>query len=215
MLCPLRLRSPLWPVATAPGSDTAERFLCKPTRTNHNFRFLVGLLPLLLFASSIVEAQQTSPPLNRDQLIAAAREIISSARYCALITLNASGRTEARTVDPFPPGDDLAVWIGTNPRSRKVAEIRRHPRVTLYYFDREAQAYVSISGVARLVNDAAEKAKHWKDEWKDFYPNRAKDYLLIVVRPEKLELVNVTKGVVGDPRTWKPPTVMFVPAGRK
>ena len=182
------------------------------TLTNRNLRFLVGLLPLLWLATSTVEAQQTTRPLSRNQLIAAAREIISNARYCALITLDASGRTQARTVDPFPPGDDMEVWIGTNPRSRKVAEIRRHPRVTLYYFDREAQAYVSISGTGRLVNDAAEKAKHWKDEWKDFYPNRAKDYLLIVVRPEKLELVNVKKGIVGDPRTWKPPSMSFAPA---
>jgi len=177
------------------------------TQTNRNFR-LLGLMLVLLFATSAVEAQQARP-LGRDQLIAAAREIIANARYCALITLDGSGRTEARTVDPFPPGEDMEIWIGTNPRSRKVAEIRRHPHVTLYYFDREAQAYVSISGTARLVNDATEKAKHWKDEWKDFYPNRAKDYLLIVVRPEKLELVNVTKGIVGDPRTWKPPTVIF------
>jgi len=179
------------------------------TQTTRTLRFLVGLMPLLLFASSLVEAQQTTPQLSRDQLIAAAREIISNARYCALITLDGSGRTEARTVDPFPPGEDMEVWIGTNPRSRKVAEIRRHPRVTLYYFDREAQAYVSISGTARLVNDATEKARHWKDEWKDFYPNRANDYLLIAVKPEKLELVNVKKGIVGDPRTWKPPLVMF------
>jgi len=58
-------------------------------------------MPLLLFASSVVEAQQTTPQLSRDQLIAAAREIISNARYCALITIDGSGRTEARTVDPY------------------------------------------------------------------------------------------------------------------
>ncbi len=40
----------------------------------------------------------------------------------------------------------MVVWLATNPRTRKVAEIRRNPRVTLYYFDREAQAYVTIFG---------------------------------------------------------------------
>ena len=39
--------------------------------------------------------------------------------------------------------------------SRKVAEIHRNPRVTLYYFDRENEAYVTIKGVARLVNEAS------------------------------------------------------------
>jgi general stress protein 26 len=123
--------------------------------------------------------------------------------------LDSSGRPQARTLDPFPPDDNMLIWLGTNARSRKVAEIRRSSRVTLYYFDRESQAYVTVHGTARLVNDAKEKAKRWKDEWKDFYPDRAKDYLLIVVTPEKLEVVNVKKGILGDPRTWKPRSVSF------
>jgi general stress protein 26 len=176
------------------------------TRTTRN---LLLLVLFLLLAASAIEAQQTTQPLSRDELIANAREIISTARYCALITVNSSGRAQSRTVDPFPPDEQMEIWIGTNPRSRKVAEIRRNRRVTLYYFDRESEAYVSISGTARLVNDPKEKAKRWKEEWKEFYPNRARDYLLIAVTPEKLELVNVKKGIVGDPVTWKPPSVVF------
>jgi general stress protein 26 len=174
--------------------------------TISKFALLILLLPLLI---SDVAAQQTKQPLTRDELIIAAREIISTARYCALITLDASSHAQARTVDPFAPDEHMQIWIATNPRSRKVAEIRRNPRVTLYYFDRDAQAYVSIYGTARLVNDPKEKAQRWKEEWKDFYPDRAKDYLLIMVTPERLELVNVTKGIVGDPHTWKPPSVAF------
>lgn len=170
-----------------------------------------ALLSLFLAASltSNAQSQETKKPLSREQLIAAAREVMSAARYCALISLDAGGRPHARTLDPFPPDENMVVWLGTNPRSRKIAEIRRHPRVTLYYFDREGPAYVTIWGLARLVNDEKEKAKRWKGEWKDFYPDRVKDYLLIVVKPERLEVVSVKKGIVGDPRTWKPPSVRF------
>ena len=132
-----------------------------------------------------------------------------AARYCALITIDSSGRTQARTVDPFAVDENMVVWLGTNPRSRKVSAIRRNPRVTLYYFDREAQAYVTINGLAQLVNDPKAKMKWWKDEWQAFYPNRRKDYLLIRVAPEKLEVVNVSKGILGDPRSWTPPSVRF------
>jgi general stress protein 26 len=170
--------------------------------------FKVAAFLSLFLGVSVVQSQETKP-LSEEQLIVTAREIMATARYCALITLDSSGRPQARTLDPFPPDENMVVWLGTNPRTRKVAEIRRDPRVTLYYFDPEGQAYVTISGIARLVNDPKEKAKRWKDEWKDFYPDRAKDYLLIVVKPEKLEVVNVTKGIVGDPKTWKPPTVNF------
>jgi general stress protein 26 len=152
---------------------------------------------------------------SRDQLITAAREIMTTTRYCALITIDARGRPNARTMDAFAPDDNMFVWFGTNPLSRKVAEIRRDPRVTLYYFDRENQAYVTLHGTARLINNPQEKVRHWKDEWKDFYPNRDKDYLLIEVRPLRLEVVNTKAGIVGTSRAWNPPFVTFPGSKRK
>jgi len=184
-----------------------ERFMNPTTRI---FKVFASLL-LLLAGSTVTtfRSQENRKPSTEADLVAAARAIMTNARYCALITQDSSGRAQARTLDPFPPDENMVVWLATNPRTRKVAEIRRNPRVTLYYFDREEQAYVTISGIARLVNDAKEKAKHWKDEWKDFYPDRDKDYLLIAVKPERLEVVNVKKAIVGDPTTWKPPSVNF------
>ena len=166
----------------------------------------VLLLCITAFTPGVFGQQ---PQRSNDELIAAAREIISTARYCALITQSANGRAHARTMDPFPPDENLVIWFGTNPKSRKVAEIRRHRRVTLYYFDRDSPAYVTITGLARLVNDPAEKARHWKDEWKGFYRNRDQAYLLIAVTPQVLEVVNEKKGIVGDADLWTPPTVRF------
>lgn len=158
-------------------------------------------------------AQQ--PPVSRDALITIAREIMTSSRYCALITKDSAGRIHARTMDAFSPEENMTVWLATNPRSRKVREIRRQPRVTLYYFNRDDQAYVSLTGMARLVNDPKEKATRWKDDWKAFYPDRAKDYLLIEVTPETLEVVSVKKGIVGDARAWQTPTASFKPRKSK
>ena len=144
---------------------------------------------------------------SKEELITAAREIMTTTRYCALITTDRRGRANARTMDAFAPDENMIVWFGTNPLSRKISEIRRNPQVTLYYFDRENLAYVSIQGVARLVNDAKEKARHWKDDWRAFYPDRDKSYLLIEVRPVRLEVVNTKTGIVGTSRDWQPPSV--------
>ena len=170
--------------------------------------FAIALLLCTAALAPGVFGQQRAR-LSKDEMIVAAREIMTTARYCALITRDSKGRAHARTMDPFPPDEKLVVWFGTNPKSRKVAEIRRHSRVTLYYFDRESPAYVTISGFARLVNDPAEKARHWKDEWKAFYPDRQKGYLLIAVTPRELEIVNEKKGIVGDAKLWTPPTIRF------
>jgi len=168
----------------------------------------VSVIVVLVSLGSIPLCAQPKG-FSRDQLVAAAREIMTTSRYCALITSDAQGRTNARTMDAFAPDEQMIVWLATNPRSRKVTEIRGNPRVTLYYFDRENQAYVTIHGTARLVNDRDEKARHWKEEWNAFYPNRNKDYLLIKVVPTRLEVVDTKKGIVGDAKSWRPPTVLF------
>ena len=166
------------------------------------------LLIALLIAPVAISAQEPKK-WSRAELVSAAREIMNTVRYCALITVDSRGTTNARAMDAFAPDDQMVVWLATNPHSHKVAEIRRHPQVTLYYFDRENQAYVTIHGIARLVNDAREKMRHWKDEWKAFYPNRDRDYLLIEVRPVRLEVVNTKAGMVGEAGTWQPPSVSF------
>ena len=170
---------------------------------------LLVLFALLAGLVAQVTAQQPARQWSRDELIAAARETMTSTRYCGLITIERAGRIHARTMDAFAPESDMTVWLATNPRSRKVAEIHRNPRVTLYYFDRESQAYVTLYGIARLINDKAEKSKRWKEDWKTFYPDRAKDYLLIKVTPERIEIVNVKKGIVSQSPTWEPPSVSF------
>lgn len=129
---------------------------------------------------------------------------------CVLITVDKDQQARARTMDPFPPEPDFTVWLATNPASRKVAQIRRNPRVTLYYSDGD-NGYVSLYGRARLVNDTSEKARRWKDEWKSFYPDRGDSYLLIEVRPLRLEIIDYRNGISGNPLTWEPASVVFRP----
>ena len=150
--------------------------------------------------SPMVTAQQPQS-FSRDKLIEAAREIMTNMRYCALITADRRGRMDARAMDALAPDEDMAVFFGTNPLSRKVTEIRRNPHVTLFYFDREAKAYVTLHGLARMVTDPEEKRKHWKEDWKAFYPDRGNSYAVIEVRPTRLEVVNTKTGIVSTV-TW-------------
>ena len=167
------------------------------------------LVVLALLVSIPFAFSQQPQPQTREKLLEAARDIMETSRYCALITIDSSGLAQTRTVDPFKPDEDMLIWLGTNAQSSKVAEIRRNPRVTLYYSNRDGQEYVSIYGTARLVNDPKLKAKLWKEEWKEFYADRERDYLLIAVTPEWLEVISIKKGIGGDPKTWKPPSVVF------
>jgi general stress protein 26 len=172
------------------------------------------LFAILAACSAPIAAVAQDPPNaapERAAVIAAARDVMQAARYCALITIGPDGFSQARTVDAFAPEDDLTVWIGTNRVTRKVGEIRTNPRVTLYYFDAAGMNYVTVLGTAEVVDDPAMKAKYWKEDWASFYEdrNRGDDYVLIRVRPVRLEIVSYTHNLINDPQTWRPITIEF------
>jgi general stress protein 26 len=172
------------------------------------FSPLVFVLLMLAPGVSTVRSQPELP-LSRDSLLAAAREIMGLQKYCALITVDSVGHPHARTMNPFPPEADMAVWFATNSRSRKVREIRDNPAVCLYYADhKEARGYVAITGRAVLVDDTAEKMKRKRDYWEQAFPDW-KYLVLIKVIPEHLDVLNYARGGRNDPTSWKVPSVEF------
>ncbi len=169
-------------------------------------RKVVALLTLL---GLLIPGGLPAQVVSKDSLVLIAHEIIDAAHFVALISLDADGHPQARVMDPFPPEADMTVWLATNPRSRKVEQIRKDNRVTLYYFDTSGLGTVTLMGTARLVDDPDEKAKRWKPGWEAFYPDRDSSYLLIEVRPVRMEIVSVKHGLSGDPQTWTPDWVGF------
>ncbi len=161
-------------------------------------------------------AQDKKPAVpDRMQLLAAAREIMAAQTYCALITIDETGRPQVRTMNPFPPEEDMTVWFATNTRSRKVAEMRKDPRVCLYYADHsKAIGYVALSGKAVLIEDMSEILKRKRPYWDQAFPG-LKNLVLIKVIPEKIDVLNYKQGALGDSVTWRTPSVTFDPVPPK
>jgi general stress protein 26 len=128
------------------------------------------------------------PEIARDSILTVARSIIDSAQCRILITVDESGKPQARTMSVFPIEDNMVIWLGTSTRSRKVKQIKNNPNVMVYYYDTKGHSYVSIAGKARLVNDPEKKAHYWNKGWTRYYPDPEKDYILIEVTPKRLEI---------------------------
>ncbi len=176
------------------------------------FRFLAGCVALLLgpltFPSGGTAAAQSGSgtALPATDLRGAARQVIDAARYAAFITLDPSGHPRARTVQPVAPDSAMVVWFATNPLTRKVDEVGRDSRVSLYYFDPSSLAYVTLVGRARIVRNRAEQDRHWNAAWDAFYPDRSLA-VLVEVTPDYLEVVDIKRGIRGDSVSWRPPTM--------
>ncbi len=182
-------------------------------------RSVAGLLASVLwlaFISSVPtegaggQAPSRSPGSSkapsRERTLRVAREIMTAARYATMVTTKA-GEAQARIVDPLTPDASLVVYVATNPKSRKVAEIRADPRVTLLYFDTNRLAYVTLVGRATAVA-GEEKATRHKNEWKPFFNHEQPEtYTLYRILPSRLEVVSAKDGLSGDPLTWRPKIV--------
>lgn len=157
-------------------------------------------------AMAPLAAQAQPPAPARDRALEAARAIVQTARFATLSTVSADGAPRARIVDPAPPDERFTVWVATNPRSRKVEDVRASRRVTLLYFNAGGGEYVLLEGAATLVTDPDERAAHWRDAWTAFYPGGARGPNVVLVRIEatRLEVVSPARGFDTDPVTWRP-----------
>jgi general stress protein 26 len=162
-------------------------------------------------AGAALAAALPAVAADREAVLKAAREIARKARYATFITIGPEGQPQARIVDALGPDEDFAVWIGTNPATRKIAEIAKDPRVTISFFEPSMPAFVTLIGTATVVTDPAVKAKHWKESWAPFYKNesRGADFALLKFVPHRLEIVSEKDGFVNEPATWRPVTVDF------
>ncbi len=151
--------------------------------------------------SSFTEVEQS--------ILEVATKIIENAQYTSLITLDKLGQPRARIMEILGPEENFVVWMGTNPRSRKVAQIHENSKVTLHFFDRANVGYVSLMGNAYIVNDSITKSQKWKPGWAQFYKNKTNDFMLIKFVPETVEVIGMLDGFSGDSLTWAPHKVVL------
>ncbi len=168
---------------------------------NKKVHILAVVIAFFAVSNTVIQAQ------NNQLIIKAANEIINSSTNCGLITLDDKGHPSIRMMDPFKPDEGYTIWMATNPNSKKVTQIQKNPKVTLYYTAEENQGYVMLQGMATIVNDPAEKSKRWKPGWEAFYPNKDKDYVLIKVSPLSMEVVSFKYNLLGNKTTWQAPRV--------
>lgn len=103
----------------------------------------------------------------------------------------------------------MSVYMATNDRSRKVAQIRANPHVTVYYADHgKAAGYVTIIGHAELISDGNEILERKRAYWDQSFPG-LKSIVLIKVVPERLEVLDYKGKILVDRETFRTPSVEF------
>ncbi len=164
---------------------------------------------LILSCASFASNLYAQSAINRDTILVAAREIIKETTYCGLVTIDSTGQPEVRTMNPFPVNDELITWFATSRSSAKVREIKKNPKVAVYYADHtSAKGYVNISGIAEIIDDKELLIKMKRDYWNGI-PNWQDIFVLIKITPKKLSVINYKHGISNDPVSFRAPSVEF------
>jgi general stress protein 26 len=176
-------------------------YACQSLKYTKSTQFLKFVLLLGLLLNFIRCTNQSYIPMELKEI---AKELMIEGN-AALITVDSLGVSHVRAMDPFLPEDNFTVWMGTNPKSSKVSQIKKNNLVSLYYFDKESAGYITLQGVATIINTREKKDHYWKKEWKNFYKNTTTDYILIKFVPNKATIISEKHQVLGDSITWEAP----------
>lgn len=141
-----------------------------------------------------------------ESTLIAARKMMKAAEYCFFVTVGKGGLPSARLMQPYDPEEDLTIWFGAHPNSRKVHQLEDNKNVTLAFLDPNSAGYVTLNGEAVVVNDLSARQKYWRVFWTDIYPGgpEGDEYTLIKFTPKRLEIMSYTQKALPEPYGMKP-----------
>ena len=149
------------------------------------------------------QAEDEPDRVEVSRLLAGAMRSIASVRYCWLTTEAEAGVGNAMRpmgrLPPEPGDNDWTIRFVTDGRSRKASDIRRAGKVALIFQHDADDAFVALTGVATLREDASEVRRRWKDAYNRYFPTEADRAAaaFIEVEAERMELW--IRGVTPEP----------------
>jgi general stress protein 26 len=136
------------------------------------------------------------------QFLNAARETIAAVPVCWLVTRSLEGGTNARAVSssagPFR-SDEWARRFLVRRSSRKVAEMRAAPLVTLAFQHPSGDRYIALGGRATIIDDVAEMRTMWSSDLDAHFPPGFADANMIVIQVDVDRIEVHVRGLTPEP----------------
>ena len=116
-----------------------------------------------------------TPPT--DEARAKLWEMIKDIRFAMFTSRHTNGHLHSRpmTTQNRSIDEDASLWFFMSRANGPVDDIRNDPAVNVVYADPGQDSYVSVSGNAAVVEDAARKAKMWSKMNDAWFPNGPTD----------------------------------------
>lgn len=120
--------------------------------------------------------------MNNEEAQTKLVELIQDAKICMLTTMDESGNHIARPMGMQDVEFDGDLWFFTLFSSRKAAQIQANPAVGVTFSDQKNNSWVSISGMAELVDDRDKAEELWNPFLKAWFPDGIDTPGLILIK---------------------------------
>jgi general stress protein 26 len=132
-------------------------------------------------------------------LLAGARRVISGVRVCWLITHGERQAVFVRPMGRLLDATDWSIRFVTDRRSRKVVNLRQCANVELIFQDSHAEAFVLVSGAARILESAVEIERFWKESFRVYFPSKEDQGNVVFVEVNANRMDLWIRGVTPEP----------------
>ena len=125
------------------------------------------------------------------------KELIGDNRVGMFVTQD-KGKLFSRPIAYADVDDENNVWFFTDVNSGKIDDIINNKQVNFSFANHSDNAYVSLSGIAEMINDAAIIDEKWSFIMKAWFPEgkEAERLTLIKIIPESVQYWDGTSSKV-------------------
>ncbi len=113
--------------------------------------------------------------MNREESIKKLSEMIEGIQFAMLTTYELDGTLRSRPMATQNKDFDGNLWFFSGRTSHKIEDLHHNPHVNLAYADSTKNRYVSVSGLASVVEDRKKIEELWSPELKAWFPKGLED----------------------------------------
>jgi len=125
--------------------------------------------------------------ITREEAIRTIGNLIGQVKVAMLTTTSARGWLRSRPMVAQRVPFDGALWFLTSRSAAKAGEVRDRRQVNVSYASPEHDCYVSVAGVATLVDDRDRARSLWNAAYEPWFPKGLDDPDLVLIRVEAEE----------------------------
>ena len=97
-------------------------------------------------------------------------ELIEEMEIAILTTRRPDGRLVSRPMATQARSEGADLWFVTDIETHKVDELTAEPQVNVAYLNPRSMEWVSVSGRARLTDDAEKIRELYRPDWRAWFP---------------------------------------------